>query len=57
MKRINNNFQAQDYTAFYLGTDIDEFTWFGIKKINASGEKAIFGFVKYDQGYLLGDID
>lgn len=57
MKRINNYFQAQDYTASYLGTDIDEFTWYGIEVTNASGEKATFGFVKYKQGYLLGDID
>jgi|GEM_PF-6654324 len=48
---------AQDYTLSYIGTDIDDFTWFGLEIRNVLGEKYIMGFVKYEDRYLLGDID
>ncbi|MCD6330192.1 MAG: hypothetical protein J7M10_07615 [Candidatus Cloacimonetes bacterium] len=56
-RQINNFFQGRHYKAISLLTDDEEYTWFGLEIMNHNNEKAIFGFVEYDQEYLLGDID
>jgi len=56
-KEINEIFMAEDYTISYIGTDIDDLTWYGLEITNVLDEKIIMGFVKYEDRYLLGDID
>jgi|GEM_PF-2047843 len=56
-RQINDFFQGRPYKAISLLTDDEEYTWFGLEIMNDNNQKAIFGFVQYDQKYLLGDID
>ncbi len=56
-QEINEIFLAQDYSLHYLGTDVDDLTWYGIEITNVLDEKIVLGFVKYEDRYLLGDID
>jgi len=55
--KINEFLQGRPYKAVFLLTEEEEQTWFGLEIMNYHNEKAIFGLVQYEQGYLLGDID